>query len=99
MILIWPCLYIKYFESAGEIEQDKLASSFVTHYDRLRGYGRGVRALVSRVNKGEDWRDVSKSMFGGTGSYGNGGAMRIAPLGAYYADDLDKVVETIYFGN
>jgi ADP-ribosylglycohydrolase len=32
-------------------------------------------------------------MFGGVGSFGNGAAMRVAPLGAYFADDMDKVVE------
>src|SRR5260370_1239025 len=29
----------------------------------------------------------------GQGSFGNGSAMRVAPLGAYFADDLDMVVE------
>jgi ADP-ribosylglycohydrolase len=32
-------------------------------------------------------------MFGGRGSYGNGAAMRVAPLGAYLADDLKAVRE------
>lgn len=31
-------------------------------------------------------------MFDGMGSMGNGGAMRAAPIGAYFADDLDKVL-------
>lgn len=30
--------------------------------------------------------------FGGQGSCGNGAAMRVAPLGAYFCDDLDTVV-------
>lgn len=29
-----------------------------------------------------------KRLFYGQGSYGNGAAMRVAPLGAYFADDL-----------
>jgi len=32
-------------------------------------------------------------MFGGSGSFGNGAAMRVAPLGAFFADDLDDLVE------
>jgi ADP-ribosylglycohydrolase len=28
----------------------------------------------------------------GRGSFGNGGAMRIAPLGAFFADDVERVV-------
>ena len=27
------------------------------------------------------------------GSYGNGGAMRVAPIGAYFAEDIDAVIE------
>ena len=33
------------------------------------------------------------SVFGGMGSMGNGAAMRVAPLGAYWADDYSTVVE------
>ena len=77
----------------GEIKQDVLALSFATHFDRLRGYGMGARTLINRIKKGEYWHDVTKSMFGGTGSYGNGGAMRVALVGAYFADDLPKAVE------
>ena len=29
---------------------------------------------------------------------GNGGAMRVAPLGAYFADDLDEVAEQAGLG-
>jgi ADP-ribosylglycohydrolase len=32
-------------------------------------------------------------MFEGQGSYGNGAAMRVAPLGAYFADDIELVIE------
>jgi len=79
----------------GEINQDALAASFAEHFNPLRGYGAGARRLVSRIREGEDWRTVSKAMFSGTGSYGNGGAMRVAPLGAYFADDLSQVVQQV----
>ena len=77
----------------GAINQDKLAESFKTHFDPMRGYGVGVRTMISRMSKGEAWRDIAKDMFWGEGSFGNGGAMRIGPLGAYFADDLDRVVK------
>jgi ADP-ribosylglycohydrolase len=35
----------------------------------------------------------SKILFNGQGSYGNGSAMRVAPVGAFFADDLKAVVE------
>lgn len=76
-----------------QIDQDALAASFAEHFDPMRGYGVGVRTMISRMSQGEAWRDVAQDMFWGEGSFGNGGAMRIAPLGAYYADDIDRVVE------
>ncbi len=35
--------------------------------------------------------EAASALFNGMGSFGNGAAMRIAPLGAYFADDLDRV--------
>ncbi|MCB9452623.1 MAG: ADP-ribosylglycohydrolase family protein [Anaerolineaceae bacterium] len=77
----------------GSIHQDVLAASFAQRLDWTRGYGLGARSLLLRMQAGGNWRELSKNMFHGTGSYGNGAAMRITPLGAYFADDLTKVVE------
>lgn len=77
----------------GAMDQDKLAKSFARHFDPSRGYGPGARRLLIGIQNGGDWRVLTHQMFGGQGSYGNGAAMRIAPLGAYFADDLDQVVE------
>ena len=43
--------------------------------------------------RGEPWQKVSPAAFSGQGSLGNGAAMRVAPIGAYFAENLDKVVE------
>jgi len=74
------------------IDQDALAASFATYFDPSRGYGPGVRALVSRFKNGQSWSEISPKLYGG-GSYGNGGAMRAAPIGAYFSDDMTAVVE------
>jgi ADP-ribosylglycohydrolase len=76
----------------ARVEQDALAHSFGLHYDRTRGYGMSMHKLLPRYANGENWRDLAPRVFRGTGSYGNGGAMRIAPLGAYYADDMNLLV-------
>lgn len=76
----------------GRIDQDALALHFAEHYARGRGYGAGARRLLTYIREGGHWHEVAPNMFNG-GSYGNGGAMRVAPLGAYFADDLDAVVE------
>jgi len=36
----------------GEINQDELAKSFVIHFDRLRGYGPGMRTFAHYVSQG-----------------------------------------------
>jgi ADP-ribosylglycohydrolase len=77
----------------GAIDQDWLAADFAARYERWRGYGPSTRAMLKRIGQGEDWRAASQALFGGGGSYGNGGAMRVAPLGAYFADDPAAVVE------
>ncbi|BAY82632.1 ADP-ribosylation/crystallin J1 [Calothrix parasitica NIES-267] len=77
----------------GEINQDELAKSFARRYDEERGYGAGMQRLLLSIRDGEKWQYLSSSSFAGQGSYGNGGAMRVAPLGAFFADDMDLVVK------
>ena len=77
----------------GRIDPDALAQAFAQRFTSWRGYGAGARRLLTRLQWGADWRTEASQMFGGSGSYGNGAAMRIAPLGAYFADDLAAVRE------
>jgi ADP-ribosylglycohydrolase len=75
----------------GEINQDLLAQSFADHYDISRGYGASIHRKMRRIREEKAyWRDVIQQ---DEPSYGNGAAMRIAPLGAYFADNTAKVVE------
>jgi len=78
----------------GEINQDKLAELFAKNYllDWHRGYGGTAHSILQAIGAGKDWREAASSAFDGMGSMGNGGAMRAAPIGAYFADDLDKVI-------
>ncbi len=77
----------------GRIDQDALARSFAEEFDSGRGYGSGMLfELLPRLKAGDDWRVAARWLFSG-GSYGNGAAMRVAPLGAYFADDLPQAVE------
>lgn len=52
-----------------------------------------VHEYFPRVRAGEPWRVVARSLFGGAGSLGNGGAMRVAPLGAWFADRPERLVD------
>ncbi len=75
------------------IEQDQLASSFAERYDRQRVYGAAMHGLLRRIGDGVHWNEAAPMLFNGQGSFGNGAAMRVAPLGAYFADDMNAVIE------
>ena len=78
--------------SHGRIDPHELALRFAERFRKEpeRGYGTMARVILRKILSGEDWRHVAAAAFGGTGSMGNGGAMRVAPLGAYFADELDS---------
>ncbi|APR80558.1 N-formylglutamate deformylase [Minicystis rosea] len=81
-------------DAHGRIDQDALARAFAQRFVREpnRGYGGGAHRLLRALGQGASWRVETLASFGGMGSFGNGGAMRAAPVGAYFADDLDAVV-------
>jgi len=83
-------------ESLGRhqrIDPSYLAESFATHYEYERAYGPTMHRLLAEIRQGKPWADVSSQAFGGEGSCGNGSAMRVAPLGAYFADDLERTAD------
>ena len=81
-------------KSHGEVNQEALARRFARRFERdpYRGYGHMTRIQLRDINSGANWRDTAADAFSGQGSMGNGGAMRVAPLEAYFADDLERCV-------
>ncbi|WP_405820100.1 ADP-ribosylglycohydrolase family protein [Streptomyces sp. NBC_01390] len=79
----------------NEVRPDDLAKEFVAEYHRDPGrmYGPSMHGVLRRIGEGEDWRAVTAAQFGGQGSYGNGAAMRVAPLGAWFRDDFAAAAE------
>ncbi|WP_199842457.1 ADP-ribosylglycohydrolase family protein, partial [Streptomyces scabiei] len=84
------CSVVAVLAAHRRIDQDELARSFALHHDFDRGYGPAVNRLLRLVREGGDWRELASALFNGQGSWGNGAAMRIAPLGAWYADDPEQ---------
>jgi ADP-ribosylglycohydrolase len=78
----------------GAVDQDALADVFARRYawDDRRGYGGIAHDILRSINAGSHWSDVAPAAFGGTGSMGNGSAMRVAPLGAFFAEDIPELV-------
>src|SRR5437764_9793231 len=86
---------VEVLERHGRIDQDDLARTFARRYDADpgRGYGPMAHEILEAIGAGQPWQAVAGAAFGGMGSMGNGAAMRVAPLGAYFADDPDAVVD------
>ena len=83
------CSIFNVLSRHGEIDQDALAGAFAAHCDPARDYGRGAERRLARVRAGEPWREVAVD---GRASWGNGGAMRVAPLGAWFCDNLPQAL-------
>jgi ADP-ribosylglycohydrolase len=79
----------------GTIDRDALAAAFARRYrhEPHRGYGHTAHDILTAIADGTPWSVAAGAAFGGEGSMGNGGAMRAAPVGAYFAGDLDRVVD------
>lgn len=77
---------------AGEIVEEVLCRAFVSNYIPSRGYGRGARVILDAMEDGRDYQEIANRYFPG-GSYGNGAAMRVAPVGLLFNNDSEKVWE------
>lgn len=79
----------------GRIEPDALACRFADNYrlDPRRGYGATAHRVLREIGEGRPWREAAAAVFDGQGSMGNGAAMRAAPIGAYFHDDVPRLVE------
>jgi ADP-ribosylglycohydrolase len=84
----------EHIRDQGVVDRDRLAGMFGRRYaeDPRRGYGAIAQSILTAITSGTHWRKAAGAVFEGQGSRGNGAAMRVAPLGAYFADDLDAVV-------
>jgi ADP-ribosylglycohydrolase len=69
----------------GAFDPAVCAIKFQENFDPTRGYGRRIFGVMERIRQGLSWDQV------GTDSFGNGGAMRIAPIGCFYYHDLEAI--------
>lgn len=86
---------VELLDECGQIGSDLLALIFADKYmaEPARGYGGMAHKILREIAIGSPWAEVSAAAFDGTGSMGNGGAMRAAPIGAYFHDDLPLAAE------
>ena len=87
---------VEMLTAKGTIDPDELALRFGRRYsaEPSRGYGGGAHDVLAQLSLGAPWQRAAASLFEGQGSMGNGAAMRVAPLGAFFsASPLSTVVE------
>jgi poly(ADP-ribose) glycohydrolase ARH3 len=73
---------------------EHMALRFMDNYSHepYRGYGPGPPRIFRMIREGAAWDTAASKLYGG-GSFGNGAAMRIAPVGVFYYDDPPKLRE------
>ncbi|MFI6823930.1 ADP-ribosylglycohydrolase family protein [Micromonospora sp. NPDC050187] len=84
------CSVLRALATAGQIDRDALALAFAERAEPYRGYGPGAVSILRLIRTGTPWPMAAAAAFDGQGSCGNGAAMRVAPLGAYFADSTAR---------
>ena len=76
---------------------EDMARTFVQNFELepFRGYGPGPPHIFRLIRAGVAWDEAAQTLYHG-GSYGNGSAMRIAPIGVFYHDNPDRLREVAY---
>lgn len=77
-----------------------LAQTFTRNFEQepWRGYGPGPPQIFRLIKLGNSWHKASELIYPG-GSFGNGAAMRISPVGLFYFDNLEKLREVAYLSS
>ena len=76
---------------------EDMARTFIKNYELepFCGYGPGPPHIFQLIKAGEAWNKAAQKLYHG-GSYGNGSAMRVAPIGVFYYDNPEILREVAY---
>jgi poly(ADP-ribose) glycohydrolase ARH3 len=83
-------------ESEG-FDGEHMAKTFIKNYEAepWRGYGPGPPRIFRMIKSGEACYSAANRLYRG-GSFGNGSAMRVAPVGLLYSRNLGQLREIAY---
>ncbi|WP_067722632.1 ADP-ribosylglycohydrolase family protein [Nocardia yamanashiensis] len=84
------CSVYTELRTRGHIDRTALAATFADRCEPYRGYSGGTVVVLHRIRDGLPWSEAAGALFDGHGSWGNGAAMRVAPLGAFHAGDPNR---------
>ncbi|MEE9200609.1 MAG: ADP-ribosylglycohydrolase family protein [Candidatus Brocadiales bacterium] len=86
--------HLKSLLDSGRLDPEDTARRFIEWFDSgdLRGIGASTEYSMRMLKQGRSWQES-----GATGEYaaGNGGAMRIAPVGLFYYGDMSSLKEAV----
>jgi poly(ADP-ribose) glycohydrolase ARH3 len=74
----------------GDFNGEHMAYRFMENYEPYRGYGSGAHRVLAALRQGQPWDQAATTVFP-DGSFGNGAAMRVAPVGLFYHHDLAEL--------
>ncbi|MEA1963681.1 MAG: ADP-ribosylglycohydrolase family protein [Candidatus Aerophobetes bacterium] len=76
---------------------EHMVKTFIKNYEAepWRGYGPGPPGVFRLIKQGESWDKAAEKLYSG-GSFGNGSAMRIAPLACFYYDNPVSLKRAAY---
>ncbi len=83
------------------LDPEHLARRFLENYEKepWRGYGPGPPTIFFSWKRGASWQDeLDKKIYPG-GSFGNGSAMRVAPIGLFYCDSPEQLRQAAYLSS
>jgi len=75
---------------SGKVDPKDIANKFSQCCDLARGYGIGTIKAVHALRAGVAWHQVSRVVFE-KGSFGNGAAMRVSPVGLFFHHNLEAL--------
>jgi poly(ADP-ribose) glycohydrolase ARH3 len=75
---------------SGKVDPEDVARKFSQSCDLTRGYGIGTIKAVHALRAGAAWHQVSRIVFK-KGSFGNGAAMRVSPVGLFFHHNLEAL--------
>lgn len=68
----------------GIIDQSSLRERFLRRFSPWRDYGGGMLEVIERWRGGEAIGVTASSLYNGSGSFGNGAAVRVAPIALFF---------------
>ncbi|MBN1759398.1 MAG: ADP-ribosylglycohydrolase family protein, partial [Chitinispirillaceae bacterium] len=69
---------------SGQIDQSSLKDRILGRFAPWRGYGGGMLEVIDRWRGGASIAETASSLYNGTGNFGDGGAVRIAPISFFF---------------